>query len=81
MIGRPGPWTTAADLAELDCAILALVDCHAWHRQDCATCIAGWPPCKRKESATEAVIAWWERRCLLSRAQFLGTLQNRREAA
>jgi hypothetical protein len=81
MIGRPGPWTTEADRAELDAAISALLDCTAEHDENCPICAAGWPPCEPRGRAVQALVDWWERRCLLSKAQFLRALQSRREAA
>jgi hypothetical protein len=80
-VAVPGAWTTTADWAELDCAVMELMYVAFEHRETCEECASTRYVCTRIEKATDALIAWWERRCLLSRAQFYGALQDRREAA
>ena len=84
MIGRPGPWTTEADRAELHIAVwelLAMIETH----DACAACAEARARtchyhCEPVGLAIDAVVEWWERRNLLSKAQFLRALQTRRAA-
>ena len=46
---------TAADQAELDVLLWALVSGYFEHRRRCATCAAGFPPCQHLQAAIEAL--------------------------
>lgn len=60
----------AADAAESDCLIWALVDAYFDHREKCTQC-AGPLPCEHVGRAIDEVISWHRARALLSAAQAL----------
>jgi hypothetical protein len=62
------PWWTAADQAELEALIAALVDDVFDHRAGCDVCAAGYPPCPYVKTAVGKVVAWRDTRMLRSRA-------------
>ena len=66
---------TAADQAELDVMVHALVVGYFEHRQHCRSCAAsrqpGGLPCKAVQAAIREVVDWWEARQLLSKAEAL----------
>jgi hypothetical protein len=64
------PWWTDADRAELDAIAWALVDGIYEHRERCAACIAGWPPCPSVGKAVEVAADWCRFRALRSRADW-----------
>lgn len=65
------PWWTEADRAELDALTWALVDGIFEHREHCATCAAGHPPCPHIAKAIGTVLNWRKGRELQSRARWL----------
>lgn len=69
------PWWTAADQAELDVLVNALVRAGFAHR-DCQRCRAVNTWCPPMAGAADAFLDWLRARELLSRAEWL-----RREAA
>ena len=73
-------WWTAADEAELDAIIHALVKV-AWAHRDCACCreLGTW--CEPMREAAEQALDWRRSRALLSRAEFLRALHEGRQAA
>lgn len=77
-MSRPA-WWTDADAAELDAIIHALVRA-GWAHQECARCreLGTWCPPMRE--AAEAALDWRRARALLSRAEFLRALNDRRAA-
>jgi len=62
---------TAADQAELDVLLWALVDGYQTHRQQCARCALEYPPCPHAQKAIQEVCDWHHMRSLLSKAQHL----------
>ena len=67
---------TAADLAELDVLLWALVDGYATHREKCRACIPNSEPgvrypCPHVLEAIDDVLTWRHARALLSKAQAL----------
>ena len=77
---RPPAWWTAADEAELDAIVHALVKA-AWAHRDCSRCKALGTWCPPMREAAEAALDWRRARALLSRAEFLRALHDRRQAA
>ena len=73
------PWWTAADEAELDTIIHALVKA-AWAHRDCTRCRALNTWCDPMREAAEEALDWRRARALLSRAEFLRALNERRAA-
>lgn len=73
------PWWTAADEAELDAIIHALVKAARAHR-DCARCHALGTWCPPMREAAEEALDWRRARHLLSRAEFLRALNDRQAA-
>jgi hypothetical protein len=61
---------TAADAAELDVLVYALVESVFEHREKCARC-AGPEPCPHVQAAIAQVCDWREKRLLLSKAEAL----------
>ena len=78
---RLGSWWTAADGAELDVLLYELVRGVSEHRERCARCAAGHPPCPSVRGAIQAVLYWREARALLSRAEWLRAERDRLEGA
>jgi hypothetical protein len=78
-VSRRHPWWTAADEAELD-SIHALVKA-AWAHRDCARCRALNTWCEPVREAAEEALDWRRARALLSRAEFLRAMNDRRQAA
>jgi hypothetical protein len=72
-------WWTDVDQAELDVLVYALVRAGFAHR-DCDRCRALNTWCPPMAEAAEAVFDWLRFRRLLSRAQFLRVLEERRAA-
>jgi hypothetical protein len=72
------PWWTTADESELEVLVNALVRAGFAHRS-CTWCreLNAW--CKPMREAAEAVFEWVDARWLLSRAQYLRALENRKE--
>jgi hypothetical protein len=81
--GRAWLGWTEADQAELDVVVWELLSRYEEHRARCPRCQAeretGWP-CPRWREAWGLVEDWIARRQLLSRAQLLRCLQDRRAA-
>ena len=77
---RLGSWWTAADGAELDVLLYELVRGVSEHRERCARCAEGFPPCPHVRRAIEAVLEWRAARALLSRAEWLRAERHRLEA-
>jgi hypothetical protein len=73
------PWWTPADDAELDLRARELVDEVFAHRERCALCATGYPPCPHVTAAIEAVVDWRELRILRSLAAWLRAGQDRLE--
>jgi hypothetical protein len=67
-------WWTAADDAELDVIVWALVGAGLAHRE-CAACRRLGRYCPPMAEAVEAVLDWRRARNLLSRAEHLRALQ------
>jgi hypothetical protein len=65
-----GCWT-AADDAELDALLWALVEGYFEHRERCRACLEAVEPCPSLRRAIAEVLAWRQARVLLSRAQAL----------
>lgn len=61
---------TAADQAELDVLLWALVDSYHTHRPRCHAC-ASPEPCPHVQAAVREVCDWHHARTLLSRAEHL----------
>jgi hypothetical protein len=78
---RAQPWWTASDRAELDALAHELVTSVFLHRESCAACAAGYPPCPAVRAAVERVLEWREARILLSRATWLRARQDRLDRA
>lgn len=62
---------TAADQAELDVLVDALVRGFFAHRERCRVCAAGGPWCEHARRALDALLDWRRFRLFLSRAQAL----------
>jgi hypothetical protein len=67
---------TAADEAELDAVLHALVRGAFEHREVCDVCRAGFPPCPYVGEAITAVLDWRSFRRLLSKAERLRLEQD-----
>jgi hypothetical protein len=69
-------WYTAADQAELDVLVWALVYGYFEHRERCGRCV-GPEPCPHVQAAIREVVDWRDARALLSRAEALRAEQRR----
>lgn len=72
---------TPADQAELEVLVHDLVRAYFDHREHCASCARGYPPCPHVREAIEVVIEWREARALQSRAEHLRAERDREAAA
>ena len=76
---------TAADAAELDFLVHALVTGYWEHRDRCRACLSraepGSLPCPHLRTAIKEVVDWRDARALLSRAEALRAEQNLGTAA
>lgn len=63
------PFWTEADQAEWELLAWALVDGSFEHREQCATCTAGYPPCPHIAKAIQIVLDWHRGRELLALAR------------
>ena len=68
---------TEADQAELDVLVWALVVGYFDHRDRCARCAAGYPPCPHVAKAIAEVVEWRDARALLSNAEALRMARRR----
>jgi hypothetical protein len=75
------PYWTAADRAELDVLIDALLGAVAIHRERCRVCSAGGPWCAPLRDCFESVLAWRRTRELRSLAAWLRMRQTLHEQA